>query len=100
MQKLASDIILGSNEFMNRADCGSFLTIEGESNANHLSEWMGGTKCNPCWLLPIKTHTRKELVIEKELSIDYLNRVDTSGQYHKVNEQISPEMVDLISESK
>ena len=45
--------------------------------SNHFAEWMGGTRFNFWWLIPIKTHYRKVLVIEKELTIDYLMRVKT-----------------------
>lgn len=49
-----------------------------EPTANHLPEWIGGTRCNFWWIIPIKTHYRKVLVIEKELNIDYLYNVRIS----------------------
>ena len=56
-----------------------FLNLGPSPTANHLPEWMGGTRCNFFWILPIKTHYRKKLVIEKELNIDYLVKVKTEN---------------------
>ena len=67
MEKLSDDILMSSNEF---------LYLGPDPGANHLCEWMGGTKCNFGWVFPIKTHYRKILVIEKELNIDYLCRIN------------------------
>ena len=55
------------------------LYLGPEPNANHLPEWMGGTRCNFWWIFPIKTHYRKVLVIERELNIDYLYNVRIVG---------------------
>ena len=53
------------------------MNLRPSPTANNLPEWMGGKRCNFFWILPIKTHYRKKLVIEKELNIDYLVKVKT-----------------------
>ena len=73
LKKLADAFKESSNAFL-------YLGPE-EPTSNHFPEWMGGTKCSLWWIFPVKTHNRKSLVIEKELNIDYLCRVNFHA-YH------------------